>query len=43
VHVTAVKRGFFLTTDYLPRQSFLAWTGDVVLDEATTSAVIWRR
>jgi hypothetical protein len=43
VHVTAVKRGFFLTTDYLPQQSFLAWTGDVVLDEATTSAVIWRR
>jgi hypothetical protein len=43
VHVTAIKRGFFLATDYLPQPSFLAWNGDAALDEATTSAVIWRR
>jgi hypothetical protein len=43
VHVTAIKRGFFLGQDYLPQQSFLNWTGDVVLDGTTTSAVLWRR
>ncbi|GAA4229258.1 hypothetical protein FHR32_002055 [Streptosporangium album] len=43
VHVTGIKRGFFLGQDYLPQQSFLTWNGDVLLDGATTSAVIWRR
>jgi hypothetical protein len=43
VHVTALKRGFLLGQDYLPQQSFLTWNGDVVLDTATTSAVLWRR
>ncbi|MCW2882405.1 MAG: hypothetical protein JWQ95_6505 [Sphaerisporangium sp.] len=43
VHVTAIKRGFFLGNDYLPQQSFLTWNGDVLLDRNTTSAVLWRR
>jgi hypothetical protein len=43
VHVTALKRGFLLATDYLPQPSFLAWNDDVVLDAATPSAVIWQR
>jgi uncharacterized protein with PhoU and TrkA domain len=43
VHVTAIKRGFFLDQGYLPQQSFLTWNGDVLLDRTTTSAVLWRR
>jgi streptogrisin B len=43
VHVTAIKRGFALAENYLPQQSFLSWTGDVVLDSTTTSAVLWHR
>ncbi|GAA4586104.1 hypothetical protein GCM10023194_31230 [Planotetraspora phitsanulokensis] len=43
LHVTGIKRGFFLGQDYRPQQSFLTWNGDVRLDGATTSAVIWRR
>ncbi|MEV4115686.1 hypothetical protein [Nonomuraea sp. NPDC049695] len=43
VHVTGVKRGFFLGQDYLPQQSFLTWDGDVTVDAGTPSAVIWRR
>jgi hypothetical protein len=43
VHVTAIKRGFFLGAGYLPEQSFLTWDDDVVLDGTTPSAVIWRR
>lgn len=43
VHVTAIKRGFFLDQDYLPQPSVLTWNGDVLLDATTTSQVIWRR
>jgi hypothetical protein len=43
VHVTALKRGFLLGPDYLPQPSFLTFSGDVVLDATTTSAVLWRR
>jgi hypothetical protein len=43
VHVTGIKRGFFLGQDYLPQQSFLNWTGDVTLDANNPSAVIWHR
>ena len=43
VHVTGIQRGFFLDADYLPRASFLSWSGDAVLDPATPSQVIWRR
>nr|WTB35031.1 hypothetical protein OG781_41205 [Streptomyces sp. NBC_00830] len=43
VHVTGINRGFFLGQDYRPQQSFLTWSGDVVLDANTTSAVVWRR
>ncbi|WP_433440980.1 hypothetical protein [Nonomuraea sp. CA-141351] len=43
VHVTGIKRGFFLGQDYLPQESFLNWSGDVTIDAATPSAVIWRR
>lgn len=43
VHVTGISRGFFLGRDYLPQGSFLGWSGDVALDAATPSAVIWRR
>jgi hypothetical protein len=43
VHVTAIKRGFVLGSDYLAQQSFLTWNGDVVLDGATPSAVLWHR
>jgi hypothetical protein len=43
IHVTSINRGFVLGSDYLPQQSFLTWTGDVVLDGATPSAVLWRR
>jgi hypothetical protein len=43
VHVTAIQRGFFLGVDYLPQPSFLTWSGDVVLDASTTSAVLWHR
>jgi hypothetical protein len=43
VHVTALRRGFLLDANYLPRPSFLGWTGDVVLDATTPSAVLWQR
>jgi hypothetical protein len=43
VHVTGIQRGFFFGDTYLPQESFLTWNGDVVLDPATTSQVIWRR
>jgi hypothetical protein len=43
VHVTEIKRGFFLDQYYLPQASFLSWSGDVLLDATTTSQVIWRR
>ncbi|MGW1802346.1 hypothetical protein ACWCQN_42320 [Streptomyces sp. NPDC001984] len=43
VHVTGINRGFFLGQDYRPQQSFMAWSGDVILDANNTSAVIWRR
>ncbi|MFC4119993.1 hypothetical protein [Nonomuraea zeae] len=43
VHVTGIKRGFFLGQDYLPQPSFLSWNGDVTVDPATPSAVLWRR
>jgi hypothetical protein len=43
VHVTGIKRGFFLGQGFSPQQSFLTWNGDVRLDGATPSAVIWRR
>jgi hypothetical protein len=43
IHVTAIKRGFVLAADYLPQQSFLTWSGDVVLDAGTPSAVLWHR
>jgi len=41
VHVTAIQRGFLLGADYLPQPSFLSWSGDIVLDAGTTSAVLW--
>jgi len=43
VHVTAIQRGFLLGEDYLPQPSLLSWSGDVVLDINTTSAVLWHR
>ncbi|MBB5773399.1 hypothetical protein [Nonomuraea jabiensis] len=43
VHVTGIKRGFFLGQDYLPQPSFLTWNGDVTVDAGSPSAVIWRR
>jgi hypothetical protein len=43
VHVTAIKRGFLLDPGYLPQPSFLTWSGDVQLDSATPSAVLWHR
>lgn len=43
VHVTAINRGFVLGEDYRPRPSFLTWSGEVVLDAGTPSAVLWRR
>ncbi|ETK36849.1 hypothetical protein MPTA5024_06560 [Microbispora sp. ATCC PTA-5024] len=43
VHVTGITRGFLLGQDYRPQQSFLTWSGDVALDAATPTAVVWRR
>ncbi|MFC5833789.1 hypothetical protein [Nonomuraea insulae] len=43
LHVTGIGRGFLLGENYLPQQSFLSWNGDVSLDQATPSSVIWRR
>ena len=43
VHVKALQRGFLLGPDHLPQDSFLSWTGDVTLDPATSSQVLWRR
>ncbi|GAA1790757.1 hypothetical protein HC028_00555 [Planosporangium flavigriseum] len=43
IHVTAIRRGFFLGEDYRPQPSFLTWSGEVVLDAGTPSAVLWRR
>ncbi|GLW10202.1 hypothetical protein Misp01_53300 [Microtetraspora sp. NBRC 13810] len=43
VRVTGIQRAFFLGQDYLPQESFLSWNGDVALDAATPSAVLWRR
>lgn len=41
VHVTGVERAFFLTTSYLPENSFLTWNGSITLTAANPSAVLW--
>ncbi|MFB4303443.1 hypothetical protein [Actinomadura sp. NTSP31] len=40
--VTAIKRGFFLDSSYLPQKSFLDWTGSVTLTPQSPSGVLWR-
>jgi hypothetical protein len=43
IDVTALNRGFFLGTDYLPEPSFLSWRGSAELTEANPEAVLWMR
>ncbi|WP_249714457.1 hypothetical protein [Rhizomonospora bruguierae] len=43
IRVTGLERGFLLGPDYAPQPSFLSWTGDVLLDPSTPTAVIWHR
>ncbi|MGI5322153.1 hypothetical protein [Actinomadura nitritigenes] len=40
--VTAVNRGFFLDSSYLPQSSFLNWKGSVALTPQNPSGVLWR-
>jgi hypothetical protein len=42
ITVTALNRGLFLSRKFLPRPSFVHWTGDVTLTPAQPSAVLWR-
>jgi hypothetical protein len=41
--VTSINRGFFLDATFLPKPSFLSWTGDAVLTAQHREAVIWQR
>jgi hypothetical protein len=41
--VTSINRAFFLDEDYLPRASFVTWTGSVALTAARPTAVLWQR
>ena len=41
ITVSALNRGLFLSRQFLPRPSFVQWTGDVTLTPAQPSAVIW--
>ena len=43
LHVTELRRGFFLGRTYKPELSFARRHLDVTLDQTTTSAVIWPR
>ncbi len=43
IRVTGIGRGFLLGDDYLPQESFLSWTGDVVLTPEAPTAVLWSR
>jgi hypothetical protein len=43
IRVTGIGRGFLLGDDYLPQESFLTWTGDVVLTPEAPTAVLWSR
>jgi hypothetical protein len=43
IRVTGIGRGFLLGDDYLPQESFLSWSGDVVLTPDAPTAVLWSR
>jgi hypothetical protein len=40
--VTSINRGFFLDRSYLPRASFVTWTGSITLTPAQPTAVLWQ-
>ncbi|MEU5878507.1 hypothetical protein [Spirillospora sp. NPDC047279] len=40
--VTAVNRGFFLRTGYLPGPSAITWSGSATLTRQSPTAVLWR-
>ena len=42
ITVTALNRGLFLSRKFLPRPSFVHWTGDVTLTPAQPSGELWR-
>jgi hypothetical protein len=39
--VTALKRAFFLRSNYLPRSSFAHWHGSVTLTSGSPTATVW--
>jgi hypothetical protein len=40
--VSALNRGFFLSRTFVPRPSFVRWSGSVTLTPAQPAAVLWR-
>jgi hypothetical protein len=40
--VTSINRGFFLDRSYLPRASFVTWTGSITLTPVQPIAVLWK-
>jgi hypothetical protein len=42
ITVSALNRGLLLSRQFLPRPSFVRWTGNVTLTPAQPSAVLWR-
>jgi hypothetical protein len=42
ITVSAIDRGFFLSRAFLPRPSFVRWSGSVTLTPAQPAAVLWR-
>jgi hypothetical protein len=42
IAVTALNRGFLLSTDFLPQPSFLTWSGSEILTPQRPEAVIWQ-
>jgi hypothetical protein len=42
ITVSALNRGFFLGRTFVPRPSFVHWTGGVTLTPAQPAAVLWR-
>jgi hypothetical protein len=42
ITVSSLRRGFFLSRTFVPRPSFVRWSGNVTLTPAQPAAVLWR-